>query len=36
MLANVINRDFIKLLPTDTVKFALEQMQKEKKVLQLW
>ncbi|ADQ45248.1 putative signal transduction protein with CBS domains [Caldicellulosiruptor kronotskyensis 2002] len=31
MLANVINRDFIKLLPTDTVKFALEQMQKRKK-----
>lgn len=31
MLSNIINRDFIKLLPTDTVKFALEQMQKRKK-----
>jgi len=31
MLANIINKDFIKLLPTDTVKFALEQMQKRKK-----
>jgi len=28
---NIINYDFIKLLPTDTVKFALEQMQKRKK-----
>jgi len=31
MLSNVINQDFIKLLPTDTVKYALEQMQKRKK-----
>ncbi|ADL43313.1 putative signal transduction protein with CBS domains [Caldicellulosiruptor obsidiansis OB47] len=31
MLSNIINKDFIKLLPTDTVKFALEQMQKRKK-----
>jgi len=31
MLSNIINYDFIKLLPTDTVKFALEQMQKRKK-----
>lgn len=31
MLSNIINHDFIKLLPTDTVKFALEQMQKRKK-----
>lgn len=35
MLSNIINHDFIKLLPTDTVKYALEQMQKRKKVLQL-
>lgn len=31
MVANIINYDFIKLLPTDTVRFALEQMQKRKK-----
>ncbi|ADQ05507.1 putative signal transduction protein with CBS domains [Caldicellulosiruptor owensensis OL] len=31
MLLNMVNKDFIKLLPTDTVKFALEQMQKRKK-----
>lgn len=31
MLSNIINHDFIKLLPTDPVKFALEQMQKRKK-----
>jgi len=31
MLSNVINQDFIKLLPTNTVKYALEQMQKRKK-----
>lgn len=31
MLSNIINQDFIKLLPTDTVKHALEQMQKRKK-----
>jgi len=31
MLSNIINKDFIKLLPTDTVKFVLEQMQKRKK-----
>lgn len=31
MLSNIINQDFIKLLPTDTVKYALEQMQKRKK-----
>jgi len=31
MLSNIINKDFIKLLPTDTVKLALEQMQKRKK-----
>ncbi|WP_271629167.1 cyclic nucleotide-binding/CBS domain-containing protein [Caldicellulosiruptor sp. DIB 104C] len=31
MLSNIINQDFIKLFPADTVKHALEQMQKRKK-----
>ncbi|WAM34044.1 CBS domain-containing protein [Caldicellulosiruptor morganii] len=31
MLSNIINQDFIKLSPNDTVKYALDQMQKRKK-----